>query len=49
MSFLTIVAVLIIGLVMLVIGYFTKKSWIKILSLIPIVISMIQIIQLLNM
>jgi hypothetical protein len=43
MSFLTIIAVLIIGIVMLSIGFVIKKKWIILLSIIPLAISLWQI------
>ncbi|GKU80037.1 hypothetical protein L3i20_v244340 [Paenibacillus sp. L3-i20] len=43
MSFLTIIAVLILGIVMFSIGFATKKKWIKLLSIIPLAISLWQI------
>ncbi|MEA3318634.1 MAG: hypothetical protein U9Q88_01310 [Bacillota bacterium] len=49
MTFLTIVAVLILGISMLVIGYITKKNWLKLLSLFPTLISVIQLIILMNL
>ncbi|MGM0900608.1 MAG: hypothetical protein ACQEXB_05800 [Bacillota bacterium] len=33
MTFLTIIGVLILGLVMLVVGFITKKRWIKLISI----------------
>jgi len=49
MTFLTIVVVLIIGVLMLVTGYITKKSWLRVLSMIPLMISGIQIVILMNL
>ncbi|WP_187442080.1 hypothetical protein [Sutcliffiella horikoshii] len=49
MSFLTIITVLILGISMLVVGYITKKNWLKLLSLFPTLISVIQLIILMNL
>jgi hypothetical protein len=35
MTLMALVAVLIVGIVILAIGIFTKKNWLKIISLIP--------------
>lgn len=39
MTFLAIIAVLLIGLLMLLIGFATKKKGLKLLSIIPLAIS----------
>lgn len=46
MTFLTTVVVLLIGLLMLLIGFTTKKRWIKLLSIIPLAVSMWQLASL---
>jgi hypothetical protein len=49
MTFLSIIGVLILGLVVLVIGFVTKKLWLKLVSIIPLAISLVQIFILLVM
>ncbi|MFN7252951.1 MAG: hypothetical protein ACK4M9_19585 [Anaerobacillus sp.] len=39
MTFLTIIGVLILGLVILANGFIAKKSWIKLVSVIPLAIA----------
>lgn len=46
MTFLTIIVVLIIGLLMLMIGFATKQRWLKLLSIIPLAISVWQLASL---
>ncbi len=46
MTFLSIIAVLIIGLLMLSIGLANKKRWLKFLSIIPLTISVWQLANL---
>jgi hypothetical protein len=46
MTFLGIIITLIIGILMLISGVMTKKKWLKVLSLIPLAISIVQIIML---
>ncbi|WP_222928225.1 hypothetical protein [Sutcliffiella horikoshii] len=46
MTITTLIAVLIIGIVILSIGIFTKKSWLKLISLIPIGVALYHIIYL---
>ncbi|GEM_PF-2499492 len=48
MPFFTIMAVLILGIVFFSIGFITKKKWIKLLSIIPLAISLWQITILLG-
>jgi hypothetical protein len=43
MSFLTIIAILIVGIAILLIGFATKKKCLKILSIIPIAIALVQL------
>ncbi len=49
MTFLSMIGVLILGIVILVIGFATKKLWLKIISIVPLVISSVQIIYVLFM
>jgi len=44
-----ITAVLMIGLIMLALGFVTKKRWLKILSIIPLAIAIIQLVMLMGM
>lgn len=39
MSFLALIVLLIIGVIMLVVGFVAKKNWLKLLSIIPLAIS----------
>ncbi|MGO4180169.1 hypothetical protein AB4Z17_03220 [Paenibacillus sp. TAF43_2] len=39
MSFLALTVLLIIGVIMLVVGFAAKKNWLKLLSIIPLAIS----------
>lgn len=39
MSFLALIVLLIIGVIMLLIGFTAKKNWLKLLSIIPLAIS----------
>ncbi|MDF2946543.1 MAG: hypothetical protein K0S51_1222 [Bacillales bacterium] len=39
MGFSTIIMVLLLGIIVLLIGFVTKKRWLKLLSIIPLVIS----------
>jgi hypothetical protein len=49
MTFLTIIVVLIIGLAMLLIGFATEKRWLKILSILPLALSIWQLVSLILM
>lgn len=47
MTFLTIMIVLIIGLLMLIVGFATQQRWLKLFSIIPLAISLWQLINML--
>ena len=49
MTMFGITVVLIIGILMLVLGFATKKSWLKILAIIPLAIAIIQLVMLMGM
>lgn len=49
MTFLGIIITLIVGILMLIVGVTTKKKWLKIISIIPLAISIVQIIMLFMM
>ena len=49
MTMLGITAVLIIGILMLAVGFLTKKKWLMILSIIPLAISIFQLVKLVGM
>jgi hypothetical protein len=48
MTFMQIMILFIIGVVLLVIGFVTKKSWLKFASLVPFAISSWQLVMLLG-
>lgn len=49
MTFSTIIGVLILGLVILVVGFIAKKRWIKIVSIIPLAVAGWQIAYLFSL
>ena len=49
MTMFGITVVLIIGILMLALGFVTKKRWLKILSIIPLAISIFQLAMLMGM
>ncbi|MFA9559501.1 hypothetical protein ACERII_19510 [Evansella sp. AB-rgal1] len=49
MTFLTIIGVLILGLVMLIVGFIAKKRWIKLVSIIPLAVAGWHIVRMLAM
>ncbi|WP_172370948.1 hypothetical protein [Sporosarcina jiandibaonis] len=49
MTTIGITAVLIIGLLILAIGFVTKKRWLMILSVVPLAISIFQLVMLAGM
>ncbi|WP_019413431.1 hypothetical protein [Paenisporosarcina sp. TG20] len=49
MTFSTIIGVLILGLVILVVGFIAKKRWIKIVSIIPLSVAGWQLVSLFAM
>ena len=49
MTMLGIAGVLIIGILMLGLGFVTKQRWLKILSIIPLAISIFQLVKLVGM
>jgi hypothetical protein len=49
MTVLTIFIILIIGIIMLGLGFATNKKWLKSLSIIPIALSFFQLLELLSM
>ncbi|GGE67760.1 hypothetical protein [Priestia taiwanensis] len=48
MTFMQIMILFIIGVVLLVIGFVTKKSWLKFVALLPFAISSWQLVMLLG-
>lgn len=48
MSVIMIFITLVLGLVMLILGFVTKKKWLKILSIIPLAIFLYQLVRLLG-
>ena len=49
MTVLSIFIVLLIGIIMLAVGLATNKKWLKSLSVIPIALSLFQLLNLLSM
>nr|WP_198044616.1 hypothetical protein [Lysinibacillus timonensis] len=43
MTFLTMIVILIIGILMLLIGFSVKNRWLKLLSIIPLAVSLSQL------
>ncbi|MUV38953.1 hypothetical protein JNUCC1_02825 [Lentibacillus sp. JNUCC-1] len=49
MTFIALTGVLLLGIILLAAGFFTKKSWLKLVSLIPLAISHWQIVILFSL
>lgn len=46
MTFLMIITILVVGIAVLIAGFITKTKWLKLLSIIPLAISVWQLVSL---